>query len=269
VLDLADESGTTMRDAMRAFGLDPSKIGDAARAKDEVLAYAELHIEQGPVLEGEALPLGVVTAINGGSRFSITLTGEAGHAGTVPMGMRRDALNAAAECALAVERIVTATPDAVATVGRLEPFPGAMNVIPGKVHFSLDVRAPTDEKRTTVIAALRDEFAAITARRRIDVAWTPLWEAPTTPCAPFIQAQLAAAIAHEGLQVRNLPSGAGHDGMAISALAPIGMLFVRCLRGISHNPAESITVEDIDIAARVFLRFIEHFEPAAKTRGSS
>jgi allantoate deiminase len=269
VLDLADASGTTVREAVRAFGLDPAKVHEAARSKDDVLAYAELHIEQGPVLEAEALPLGVVTAINGGNRFSITLTGEAGHAGTVPMGLRRDALNAAAECALAVERIVTATPEAVATVGRLEAFPGAMNVIPGRVRFSLDVRAPTDEARIAAIAALRDEFAAITSRRRVDIAWTPLWEAPMTPCASFVQAQFAAAIAHEGLRVRHLPSGAGHDGMALSALAPIGMLFVRCLRGISHNPAESITLEDIDIAARVFLRFIERFEPATSTRGPS
>ncbi len=155
LLDKEDANGTTMRDALRGFGLDPAQIAAIARKPTDVLAYAELHIEQGPVLEAEGLATGVVTAINGGNRFSIELNGMAGHAGTVPMGLRRDALAAAAECVVAVERIAASMPDIVGTVGRLEALPGAMNVIPGKVRFSLDVRAPTDEKRHAAVAAIR------------------------------------------------------------------------------------------------------------------
>jgi metal-dependent amidase/aminoacylase/carboxypeptidase family protein len=157
----------------------------------------------------------------------------AGHAGTVPMGLRRDALAAAAECVVAVERIAGSMPDVVGTVGRIEARPGAMNVIPGKAQFSLDVRAPTDDKRHAAIAAIRAEFAAIAQRRNVDLAVTPLWEAKTSPCAPAMQEQIATAIHAEGIRVHRLPSGAGHDGMAIIDIAPIGMLFVRCKGGIS------------------------------------
>ena len=261
VLDKADANGVSMRDALRDFGLDPAQIAAIARKPGTVLAYAELHIEQGPVLEAEGLATGVVTAINGGNRFNIELTGMAGHAGTVPMGLRRDALAAAAECLLAVERIATSLPDIVATVGRMEALPGAMNVIPGKVRFSLDVRAPTDEKRHAAVAQIRAACEQIVQRRRIEMSISPLWEAKTAPCDPAMQRQIAAAIAEEGGRVHHLPSGAGHDGMALVAIAPIGMLFVRCKDGISHNPAEAVTLEDVAAGARAFLRFIAAFTP--------
>jgi allantoate deiminase len=261
VLDKTDANGVSMRDALRGFGLDPSQIAAVARKPGDVLAYAELHIEQGPVLEAEGLSTGVVTAINGGNRFSIELTGMAGHAGTVPMALRRDALAAAAECMLAVERIATTLPDIVATVGRIEALPGAMNVIPGKVRFSLDVRAPTDAQRHAAVAAIRAECETIVRRRAIDMSVTPLWEARTAPCDPAMQRQIAAAIAEEGGRVHHLPSGAGHDGMALIAIAPIGMLFVRCKDGISHNPAEAVTLDDVAAGARAFLRFIASFKP--------
>ncbi len=261
LLDKGDANGTTMRDALRGFGLDPAQIAAIARKPGNVLAYAELHIEQGPVLEAEGLATGVVTAINGGNRFNIELNGMAGHAGTVPMGLRRDALAAAAECVLAVERIAASMPDIVGTVGRLEALPGAMNVIPGKVRFSLDVRAPTDEKRRTAVAAIRAECETIARRRGIAMTTTPLWEARTSPCDPDLQRQIAAAIAEEGGRVHHLPSGAGHDGMALIDIAPIGMLFVRCKGGISHNPAEAVTLDDVAAGARAFLRFIAAFTP--------
>ena len=261
LLDKADAHGVTLREAMREFGLDPAAIASAARSSAEILAYVELHIEQGPVLEASGLPVGVVTAINGGNRFEITLAGMAGHAGTVPMRLRRDALAAAAECILAAERVAGAMPQVVATVGRIEALPGAMNVIPGRVRFSLDVRAPTDERRHDAIAALRAEFDAIAARRRIEVAWSALWEAKTAPCDASLQEQIARAIAAEGIEVQRLPSGAGHDGMALIDLAPIGMLFVRCKEGISHNPAESVTEADVATGARALLRVIESFVP--------
>jgi allantoate deiminase len=251
-----------MRDAMRNFGLDPGAIARAARKRDDILAYAELHIEQGPVLENEGLPVGVVTAINGGNRYAVELAGFAGHAGTVPMALRQDALAAAAECVLAVERICAAASEVVGTVGKIEALPGAVNVIPGRVRFSLDVRAPADPLRENILAAIRSAFVEIAARRRVQLDMNAVWDARTTPCAPWLQEQLADAIAAEGLPVRRLPSGAGHDGMAMIAIADIGMLFVRCKGGISHNPAESITGDDVDVALRVMLRFIENFRRA-------
>ena len=265
LLDTADAAGTTMRAALVAFGLEPDAVAAVARRPEQVLAYAELHIEQGPVLESVGLPVGVVTAINGGNRFLVELAGMAGHAGTVPMGLRRDALATAAECVLAAERIASGLPDVVATVGRIEALPGAMNVIPGKAVFSLDVRAPTDAKRQAAVAAIRAEFAAIAQRRSVGLAVTPLWEATTAPCAPELQRQFADAIDGEGLRVHRLPSGAGHDGMAIVDIAPIGMLFVRCEGGVSHNPAEAVTRDDVATGIRVLARFVLAFTPPARS----
>jgi allantoate deiminase len=261
LLDKRDADGVTMRDALAAFGLDPAGITAIARTPAQVHAYAELHIEQGPVLESENLPVGVVTAINGGNRFNVEITGMAGHAGTVPMGLRRDALAAAAQCVLAVERIAGSMPEVVGTVGRIDARPGAMNVIPGKVAFSLDVRAPTNAQRHAAMARIQEEFATIAAQRRVELSLAPLWDARTAPCAPAMQAQIAAAVAAEGVPVRHLPSGAGHDGMALVDIAPIGMLFVRCAGGVSHNPAEAITLEDAATGTRAFARFIVGFTP--------
>jgi allantoate deiminase len=258
-LDRTDAGGRSMREALSEFGLDPDAIPSAARRRDELLAYAELHIEQGPVLEDAGLPVGVVTAINGGNRFAIELTGMAGHAGTVPMRLRRDALAAAAECVLAIELLAGSERELVATVGRIEALPGAVNVIPGRARFSLDVRAPTDAQRERAVAAIRGAFADIARRRRVELDIEPVWEAKSAVCAPWLQDQIAAAIAAEAIPVRRLPSGAGHDGMAMIAIADIGMLFVRCKGGISHNPAEAITEADADVAARILLRFIENF----------
>jgi allantoate deiminase len=262
-LDRADARGKTMRAALAEAGFDPATIGTAARRRDELLAYAELHIEQGPVLEAEGLPVGVVTAINGGNRLAIEISGMAGHAGTVPMALRHDALAAAAECVLAIERIASAEPELVGTVGKIEALPGAINVIPGRVRFSVDLRAPTDAQRHRAIENARAAFADIARRRGVGLEIRPVWEAKTATCAPWLQAQIGAAIETEGIAVRKLPSGAGHDGMAMIRIADIGMLFVRCKGGISHNPAEAITEDDAGTAARVFLRFIERFRPQA------
>jgi allantoate deiminase len=258
-LEAKDRSGTTLAEAMRAYGLDPARVGDAARRKGELLAYAELHIEQGPVLEAEGLAVGVVTAINGFSRTMVTLSGVAGHAGTVPMAMRKDALAAAAECVLAVERAGASEAELVATVGRIEALPGAINVVPGEARFSVDVRAPIDEQRARALARIEGEFAVICKRRGVSVALERLQDFGVTACAPWLMERLERAIAAEGLRVRRLPSGAGHDGMAIRAIADIAMLFVRCEKGVSHNPAEAITAADAETGARVLLRFIENF----------
>ena len=264
VLENVDKDGISMRAAMRAFGLDPAQIGAAARRREDVLAYAELHIEQGPVLEAEGLPVGVVTAINGATRFAVEIDGMAGHAGTVPMSLRQDALAAAAECVLAIERRCGGEPELVGTVGKLECLPGAVNVVPGKVRFTIDLRAPRDPMRLAAVDDVLAAMRAIAARRNVQLAVTKTHEGGVAACAPWLMEQIGAAIAAEGVPVRRLPSGAGHDGMAIIDIADIGMLFVRCEKGISHNPAEAITLADVETAARVWLRFIECFDPSRK-----
>jgi allantoate deiminase len=258
-LEVRDAEGVSLADALRQFGLDPARIGDAVRRREEVLSYVELHIEQGPVLEAEGLPVGVVTAINGFSRLAVTLEGIAGHAGTVPMGLRRDALAAAAECVVAVEARGRAVPETVATVGRIEALPGAINVIPGKVHFTLDVRSPRDADRIAAVTDITRSVREIAGRRGIAAAIGQTLEHRSTPCSPGLIERIAAAIADEGLPVRHLPSGAGHDGMAMAAITAIGMIFVRCRDGVSHNPAEAIIAADAETGARVLLRFIEAF----------
>jgi allantoate deiminase len=264
VLANVDQDGVSMREAMQRFGLDPARIGEAAHRREDVLAYAELHIEQGPVLEAEGLPVGVVTAINGATRLAIEIDGTAGHAGTVPMALRQDALAAAAECVLAIERRCAAEPELVGTVGKLECLPGAVNVVPGKVKFTIDIRSPRDGERLAAVRHVVAEMEAIAERRGVAIQVTKTHEGGVAACAPWLQQQIGEAIAAEGLPVRRLPSGAGHDGMAMIDLADIGMLFVRCAKGISHNPAEAITLEDVATSARVFLRFIERFRPQAR-----
>jgi allantoate deiminase len=263
-LAATDRDGVTMAQALERFGLNPAGVPKAARRRSEVLAYAELHIEQGPVLEAEGLAVGVVTAISGATRYAVEIEGLAGHAGTVPMTLRQDALAAAAECVLEVERIARRTRDLVGTVGRLEALPGAVNVVPGRAKLTLDVRSPHDTIREEAVMDILGAFAAIGERRRVRITATRTHEGRTAPCAPWLMQQLAEAVAAEGIAVRELPSGAGHDGMAMIELADIAMLFVRCEKGISHNPAEAITLADAETGARVFLRFIERFDPGRR-----
>lgn len=259
-LQAVDSNGKTMSAAMQEFGLDPRRIPEVARKKSQVLAYAELHIEQGPVLEAEGLPVGVVTAINGFSRLRVTLRGAAGHAGTVPMSLRRDALAGAAECILAAERIAKGNAELVGTVGRIEAKPGAINVIPGEATFSVDVRAPQDPLRKHAVAAIRTEIEGISRKRNLKSEIELLQEFGVTACAPWLMEQMDRAVARQGFGVRRLPSGAGHDGMALGAITDICMLFVRCKGGISHSPLESITQADAAAGANVLLDFIEHFQ---------
>ena len=258
-----DASGKSMREALVEFGLDPNRISALARKKQDVVAYAELHIEQGPVLEAEGLAVGVVTAINGFSRLRVTLRGVAGHAGTVPMKLRRDALAAAAECVLAVERIAKGHSEVVGTVGRIEAKPGAINVIPGEVGFTVDVRAPQDELRTRSVASIRAEIENVCRKREVRSEIETLQEFGSTACSPWLMEQMENAVKRQGLAVRRLPSGAGHDGMALKMITDICMLFVRCKGGVSHSPLESITPADAAAGAKVLLDFIEHFRVSA------
>lgn len=265
-LEARDRDRVRMADALRAFGGDPEAIAAAARKPGEALAFLEVHIEQGPVLEAEGLPVGIVTAINGATRFAIRLRGMAGHAGTVPMALRRDALAAAAEMTLAAERVAAAS-DAglVATVGRIEAKPGAVNVIPGEAAFTLDVRAPEDAVRRDACAAILGAFEAIAGRRGVELAVETTHDAAAAPCSPGIRRQIEAAVIRAGVRPLSLPSGAGHDAMAFAGVLPMGMLFVRCAGGISHNPAESITAEDADLSVQILLDIIRHFEHETPT----
>ncbi|HYG91421.1 MAG TPA: allantoate amidohydrolase [Azospirillum sp.] len=257
-LEAKDRDGVRFADALTSFGGDPARIPESTRA--QALAYLEVHIEQGPVLEAEGLPLGIVTAINGATRFGVTVQGMAGHAGTVPMALRRDALAAASEMVLAVERQAAGTTGLVATVGRLEAFPGAINVIPGRVVFTVDVRAADDSVRTEGAKAIQDALEAIAGRRNLTLSVEKGHEASAAPCSPSLIDQIEAAVKRAGVRPFHLPSGAGHDAMAFAGVLPMGMLFVRCRGGISHNPAESITTEDADLATRVLLDIVRHFE---------
>jgi len=267
VLGTKDSAGISMRDALIQFGLDPDRIGAAARIRGELLAYVELHIEQGPVLETGNLPVGVVTAIAGATRLAAKLTGMAGHAGTVPMALRRDALAGAAECIARIEELCRSDEGGlVGTVGYIHATPGATNVIPGQVHFTMDIRAPTDAHRKRAVTDIARHVEAIAQRRNLALQLDVTHENRTVPCAPWLKAQVAQAVAAENYPVFELPSGAGHDGMAMVDIADVAMLFVRCRGGISHHPDEHVDVGDVDAGARVLLRLIENFRPPDAAR---
>lgn len=256
-LDERDQDGRTMRSALVAFGGRPDGIAALARRPADVLGYLELHIEQGPVLEDADVPVGIVTAIAGATRLEATVTGTAGHAGTVPMRLRRDALAAAAEMVGLVEALALAEPDVVATVGRLAVAPGAVNVIPGEARFTVDLRSPVNTARRTALCRLEDAMAACAARRDVGLRVSSFYDVGAAPCAPELQAALAAATERQGVPPLHLPSGAGHDGLAMASLCPIGMLFVRCKGGVSHHPDELASEADVDIAIRVLAGAVE------------
>lgn len=261
VLDNVDDAGRTMRDVMRAAGFDAAQLPAARHDREKVLAFVEVHIEQGQVLLNEGLPVGVVTAISGATRFIVELEGLAGHAGTVPMDMRRDAAMAGAEIGLFIEKRCGGKPGLVGTVGQFNVPNGATNVVPGRAVFSIDIRAGVDAEREAAVNDVLAEIERVCARRNVRVHIRKTHEAASVPCAPWLQSQWAAAVQRQGVPVRHLPSGAGHDAMAIAAIADVAMLFVRCGNGgISHHPTETMTAEDAEIAARVFADFVEHFQ---------
>jgi allantoate deiminase len=255
-LSLEDKKGVTLRDAVRTFGGDPDALESNGRSRDDLLGYCEVHIEQGPVLEQMDLPVGLVTAINGQSRIKVGFTGQAGHAGTVPMEGRRDALCAAAESVLEIESAAKREPEAVATVGEIKAFPGAINVIPAEVTHSLDLRHPDDAARERLRDHLEWRAKEIAASRGCDYSWELTQETPAVPADPELSALLMKAVEDSGFPVHRLPSGAGHDAAQMAALTPMAMLFVRCKEGISHNPAESVKREDVGAAIEVLGRFL-------------
>jgi len=224
-----------------------------------------VHIEQGPVLLDEGFPVGVVTSIASGTRYLVRVKGEAGHAGTVPMTRRRDALAAAAEMLIAIEKQCASVEDAVGTVGVLKVKDGTGNVIPGEVEFTIDIRAPDDERRAAAETKVLEKIEAIAKRRGVAIETQRTHDVKAAPCAAWIQDRIAQSVERcvKGQKVRRLPSGAGHDAMMLAEVTEVGMLFVRCgAGGVSHNPAETVTPEDAGIAAEVLLDFLRRFGAA-------
>jgi allantoate deiminase len=261
-LDARDSAGASVSDELRRFGLDPSALATVARKKSDILAYLEVHIEQGPVLDRANLALGVVTAINGATRWRVELVGNAGHAGTVPMDHRRDALAGFAAMCLAIEALAKSEPGLVATVGQVTARPGAANVIPGRVTFSIDCRHSDDAARQRALIALEARLHDIARERALILTIERYYDAPAAPCNPQMQILCAETLARLNQPVFHLASGAGHDAMALAPKWPIGMIFVRCKDGISHNPLESITQADAGLALDALIDFIRHFDPA-------
>ncbi|MEL6413936.1 MAG: allantoate amidohydrolase [Pseudomonadota bacterium] len=266
-LETTDGGGKTPEQAMKLFrewvfrpmhNIDPRS---AARRPEEVLAYLEPHIEQGPVLQTEDLAVGVVTGIAGQLRFDVQVTGAAGHAGTTTMQLRRDAMAGAAEMLVAIEAIALEIgEDLVATTGRIDAWPGSTNVIPGRVTFSLDIRSGDMERRDAAATSIEASLRNIARKRDLDLSWTQLQDLASSPCDKDLSKLLGTALERAGHKNRALVSGAGHDAMVMSALCPTAMLFIRCKDGISHNPAERVKIDDTQAALDVMLEFITLLE---------
>jgi hydantoinase/carbamoylase family amidase len=260
LLDSTDADGISVRTALRDLGANPDRWRDEARVNP--LGYLEIHIEQGPVLERAGAPLGIVTSIAAATRLQIELIGEAGHAGTVPMDGRRDALVGAAEAIQVVRDTAGEHRDAVATVGQMVVEPGAPNVIPGLVRFTVDLRAPTMHRRDALEADLTQRLKDVAITNQLTLDLVRIHASDGCICAPSLQERLDHAVRSLGLTPPRLPSGAGHDAMAVAAITDVAMLFVRCKGGISHNPAESVTADDVALAigaTDVFLRGFANF----------
>jgi len=259
VLDLTDAAGETVRNALLRFGCDPAAVASEAYRRDDVVGYLEVHIEQGPLLESLDEPLGAVTAIAAQSRHRVRITGEAGHAGTVPMALRHDALAGAAEFIAMTEELAYKgeRDQLVITTGEVSVKPGAVNVIPGEARLSLDVRAASDAARATAVETIRRRSRQIGSRRGLVIGIETVHEKPVAVCAPKLRAAISNAVG--GLTGRKPPelmSGAGHDGLAMAHLTDIGMIFVRCRAGISHNPLEHVTKGDLGCSVEALVREI-------------
>ena len=259
-LEAVDAAGVRLHEAMRGAGLDPGQIPAAALEREPLLGFVEVHIEQGPVLLHESLPVGVVTSIAGGTRCWLSITGAAGHAGTVPMHLRRDAAAAAAQIVLAVEERCRETEGLVGTVGQLAVPGGAVNVIPGRCELSIDIRAASDAVREAAVSDVIGACERIAARRNVELRWQKLMEIGSVPCSARLRQLWADSIQRvTGSAARHLSSGAGHDAMVMAGLTEVSMLFVRSGNGgISHHPDETVSTADVDVAARTFADFLMH-----------
>lgn len=257
LLDRVDDDGVAMRSAIDLlWTAAPDRVDSISYDREQVIGYIEPHIEQGPMLEREGLPVGIVEAIAGQTRAAVRFIGQAGHAGTVPMPSRRDAFAGAAEWITQVECLACRTPDAVATVGNLEIVPNISNVIPNEARLRIDARHRDDSIREKLVSeALRaGEFIANKRRLEFSVDWQEHY--PAIQMDPALSARLAAVVAEAGVEPRVLTSGAGHDAAVMAEKFPSTMLFLRCREGISHHPDESVRTEDVAVALEVMVRFV-------------
>ena len=261
LLRRVDTNGRSVADAIRDFGLDPSCVGNA-RIDAGALGYLEFHIEQGPVLDQLAVPVGVVSSIVGQSRLTATFTGSANHAGTTPMAARRDAVAGAAEWIAAVEALALRTPGLVATVGRVLTRPGATNVIAGVCEASLDIRHASDDMRETAVESLGRTAHQIASRRQLTVRFDTQLDQASVAMSPTLMTALERAVAAQGLPLHRIDSGAGHDAMIMAARMPVAMLFLRSPGGISHHPAETVLDEDVVAALGTGLAFLNELAEA-------
>ena len=246
--NLRDEDGISLAEAFVDFGLDPARLPGAFRRPEQFVGYLEAHIEQGPWLEDAGKALGVVTSIAGARRFELTMVGKAGHAGGSPYDRRRDALVGASELVVEIERI-SKERRVIGTVGKMEVFPGGVNVIPGRVEFSLDLRAEFDDDRDDALRLIWDAAREIAARRRLEFHHEELYRADATVCDLDLRAAVETGIRATGDdEPMSMWSRAGHDGMAVVAVTPIAMLFLRCKGGVSHHPDESVRAADVAAA---------------------
>lgn len=259
LLNRSDAQGLRVHAAIRAFGLDSLRIPDA-KAGSDAIGYLEFHIEQGPVLEDLNLPLGVVEAIAGQSRFRFSFKGQTNHAGTTPMRLRRDALAGAAEWIRAVEQVANSTNALVATVGRLEVEPGATNIIPGAVRATLDVRHAEDAQRRFAVQRILHLAETIAESRRLTVSTEQDLDQPAVAMDGALSGALEGAVTRAGHPVHRMISGAGHDAMVVARRMPAAMLFLRSPAGISHDSAESVLEEDVAAALKSGLCFLEEIE---------
>lgn len=256
-LALRDAAGVSVGEALHQFNGGQFSVPKPAHSRGDLLGYVEVHIEQGPVLEAKKLAVGVVSAIAGQSRFQLTWTGKAGHAGTTPMALRRDALAGAAEFIAGVEAIARRLPGLVATVGALAVAPGAANVIPGSVVHTLDVRHADDRRRRQALMAIGRLATQIAGRRKLTRTWQRTQENGAVACSPSLTARLEQSVKAVQGKSLSLVSGAGHDGVVMSALTPVAMLFVRCRDGLSHHPDEYASPKDLAVALAVVTDFLE------------
>jgi len=256
LLSRKDPRGISVRTAIEEFGLNPQEIPLAALA-DGILGYVEFHIEQGPVLEALKLPLGVVDAIAGQSRLEFTFVGRANHAGTTPMHLRYDAIAGAAEWITAVEREANKVPGLVATVGAIEAQPGATNVIAGEARLTLDVRHGLDQVRTRAVENLIREGEEIAKRRGLSIRQNIVLSQSAVAMDPFLIHEIEQAIREAGCEPHHVVSGAGHDAMILAEKVPAAMIFLRTPGGISHDPAESVAIEDVAKAIECGLHLLD------------
>lgn len=257
ILNRKDASGISMADAIKYFGGNPAKLKSARLNSKQLIGYVEAHIEQGPVLEKENLAVGIVSAIAGQTRARVSFIGRAGHAGTTPMSLRKDALCAAAEFITATEKLAKKTRGLVATVGEVSASPGVGNVIPGEVRLSIDVRHAQDSARKAAHSALKTIAFQIARRRMLKLDGEVIHETAAVNCSKDLSLLLGQSVKRRQKRLVSLPSGAGHDAAVMARITPAAMLFIRCKNGVSHHPDESVKVKDVQIALDILSDFLQ------------